>query len=75
MRFDNLRMLHFGRPFVCMAAAFSVLMVVVLDRVRLAGGPSLCDVLSRVISWLTLGNDCFILRLTDCLSLPIACCV
>ena len=31
-------MLHFGRPFVVMAAAVSVLLLVVLDRVLLAGG-------------------------------------
>jgi len=66
-------MLHFGQPFVLMAAAFSVLMPVVLDCVLLAGGPLLCGVLSRVVGWFTLGSDCFILRLSDCLLLLIEC--
>ncbi len=58
-----------------MAAAFSVLMLVVLDCVLLAGGPSLCGVLSRVVGWLTLGSDCFILQLSACFlfRLSVAC--
>ena len=70
MRFDNLRTLGF--VLFLTAAAFSGLMLAVLDRVRLAGGPSLCGGLSRVIGWLTLGSDCFISRSLDCCSLPIA---
>jgi hypothetical protein len=71
MRFDNLCKLHFGQPFVLMAAAFSILLLVVLDRVLLAGGPLLCGVLSRVVGWPTLGSDCFILQSSDHLLLPI----
>ena len=75
MRFDNLRMMHLGRPFALVAAAFSVLMLAVLDHVLLAGGPSLCGILSLVVGWLTLGSDCIISRLLDFLLIPIECCV
>ena len=57
MRFDNLCMQRLGRPTALAVAAFSILMLSVLDRVLLAGGPSLCGVLSRVVGWLTLGSD------------------
>ena len=53
-------MLRLGLPFSLVAAAFSILMLAVLDRVLLAGGPSLCGILSHVVGWLTLGSDCFI---------------
>ena len=66
-------MLHLGQPFARMAAAFSILLLAVLDRVLLAGGPSLCGILSRVVGWLTLGSDCFIPQLSDFLSLAREC--
>ena len=68
-------MLRLGRPFVLVADAVSIQMFPVLDHVLLAGGPSLCGILSRVVGWLTLGSDCFILRSFDCLLLAIECCV
>jgi hypothetical protein len=54
IRFDNCLLLHFGRTFSLVAAAFSILMVAVFDRVLLAGGPLLRVVFSRVVGWLTL---------------------
>ena len=51
-------MLRLGRPFALVAAAFSILMLAVLDRVLLAGGPLLLNLLSRVVGWLALGSGC-----------------
>ena len=58
MRFDNRCMLRLGRPFAIVAAAFSVLMLAVLDRVLLAGGPLLVNLWLHVVGWLTLGSGC-----------------
>ena len=38
-----------GCPTALAAAAFSILLLAVLDRVLLAGGPLLCGILSRVV--------------------------
>ncbi len=61
MRFDNLCMQRIGQLTALAAAAFSILMLAVLDCVLLAGGPLLCGILLRVVGWLTLVSDCFIL--------------
>ena len=70
-------MLRLGGPFALVVAAFSILMLAVLDRVLLAGGPSLCVLLLHVVGWLTLGSGCLssILRLSGFLSPVPKCCV
>ena len=71
-------MLRLGRPFALVAAAFSILMLAVLDRVLvLAGGPLLCVLLPHVVGWLTLGSGCLssILQLSGFLSLLPSSCV
>ena len=77
MRFNNLRMLRLGRPFALVAAAFSILVLTVLDLVLLAGGPLVCVLLLHVVGWLTLGSGCLssILRLPGFLSPVPKCCV
>ena len=42
-------MLCLGSPFALVAAAFSILMLAVLDHVLLAGGPSLFTLSLRVV--------------------------
>ena len=75
MRFDSRCMLRLGCPFALVAAVFSILMLVVLDRVLLAGGPLLVNLLSRVVGWPTLGSGCLssMLRLSVLLSLVLEC--
>ena len=51
-------MLRLGCPFALVAAAFSILMLAVLDRVLLSDGPSLVNLSSRVVGWLILGSGC-----------------
>ena len=51
-------MLRLGCPFALVAAAFSILMLAVLDCVLLAGGPLLVNLLPRVVGWITLGSGC-----------------
>ena len=75
MRFDDPPVQCLGRPTGLAATTFSILLLAVLYRVLLAGGPSLCGILSRVVGWLILGSDCFILRLSNFLSLALECCV
>ena len=47
-------MLPLGHLFAIVANALSILMLAVLDRVLLAGGPSLFNLLSHVFDWFTL---------------------
>ena len=63
-------MLRLGQTFALVAAAFSILMLAVLDRVLLAGGPLLFVLSVHVVGWLTLGSGCLssILRLSGILS-------
>ena len=75
MRFDRLCLLRLSHSFALVAAVVLILMLAVLDRVLLAGGPSLVNLLSRVVGWLTLGSGCLssVLQLSVLLSQVLKC--